>query len=415
MSIKKVVITGYGAVSPFGVGVQIMLDNLLSGNSAVVNMKNEWKNEVEDLYSWVGAPLQEDLNDKSIPRKFRKNMGKTAIMSYIAAREAIELAEISEDILKSGRMGVSFGSSTGSVASTEYFLRTQFEHQSTRKLASGVFFQIMSHTSAANIAQGFNIRGRVISPNCACSSATQGIGLGFEAIRNGQQDIMLCGGSDELHVMTNASFDIVQAASCRFNDTPKLTPRPFDKDRDGTVCADGAGCVILESEESAIARNAEILGEIIGFSTSSSGKYITHSDVDSIIKCMNHAIEDANITSENIDYINAHATGTQVGDISEAVAIEHVFGLKTVPVSSFKGHLGHTLGASGALELIACFNMINQGKIIPTKNLDKPDEKCAGLNHIKKIYDAKVELFIKNSFAFGGINTVLIGKRYNYE
>lgn len=401
-----------GAISPFGVGVTQMMEGLYAGRSAVVNMKAQWEAAVSDLNSWVGAPVQGVIDEKSIPRKYRKTMGKSAILSVLAAREALAQANLPEGILQSGRAGVSFSSSTGSVESTEKFFSEPFLNHVQRNLPSGIFFQIMSHTNAANVAQAYNIIGRVISPNSACSSSAQAIGLGFEAIQAGYQDIMLCGGADELHVMTNVSFDIVQAASFKFNDMPHKTPRPFDKDRDGTVCAEGGGCLILESEDSARARGAKILGEILGFATFSSGENMAQSDAPSIEFCIKEALKSARIHPHEIEYINAHATGTIIGDMAEAQALRAVFGEQNAPVSSFKGHFGHTLGASGALEMIASFIMLENRRMIPTKNLDETDECCRGIRHLTRIEERAANTFIKNSFAFGGINSVLVAKRY---
>ena len=414
MGLRKVVVTGFGSISPFGIGVPVLMENLEAGKSAVENMKLEWENTIEDLNSWVGAPVHTELDEKSIPRKYRKTMGRSAILATLAVKEACQDAKISEEQLGSGRAGVSFGSSTGSVDSTEKFFNESFNNKSLRQISSGMFFQIMSHTAAANIAQAFNITGRVVSANAACSSSAQAIGLGFEAIQNGTQDIMLCGGTDELHAMTTVSFDIVQAASFKYNDRPEQTPRPFDQDRDGTVCGEGAGCIILESEESAKARGAKIYGEISGFATFSSGVHIAQPDQASIEKCINFALEQASIKTTGIDYINAHATGTLVGDVSEAKAIKEVFG-DSVPVSGFKGYFGHTLGASAVLELIASFKMLEENKILPTKNLLDIDPECSGIFHVQKALSKKTKYFVKNSFAFGGINTVLIAKRNNHD
>lgn len=410
MGLRKVVVTGFGALSPFGIGVPVMMDNLNAGRSAVKNMRPDWESTIADLNSWVGAPLLADIDEKSIPRKYRKTMGRSAILATLAVREAIQQAGLEETLLGSGRCGVSFGSSTGSVDSTEKFFVESFISKSQRQIPSGMFFQIMSHTAAANVAQAFNITGRVISSNAACSSSAQAIGLGFEAIQNGKQDVVLCGGVDELHVMTNVSFDVVQAASYKYNHSPEKTPRPFDKDRDGTVCGEGAGCIVLESEESAIARGAKILGEISGFATFSSGVHIAQADKDSIETCIRAALNSADLKAGDIDYINAHATGTLVGDISEGQAIEAVFGDR-VPVSGLKGYFGHTMGASAVLEMIASFKMAEQDVLLPTKNLDNADEACNGLFHLKEKLPRKVNYFLKNSFAFGGINTVLIAKK----
>ncbi|MCC6544397.1 MAG: beta-ketoacyl-[acyl-carrier-protein] synthase family protein [Nitrospirae bacterium] len=413
MSLRKVVITGMGAISPFGIGVKPLMEGLYAGQSAVVSLKSEWEEQVKDLNCWVGAPIKESLPSKSISRQYRRTMGPTAIMSLLAANEATGEAGISETVLTSGRTGVSFSSSTGSAESLTQYFKEYFSSASLKNISSGSFFQVMSHTCAANIAHALNIKGRVISPDAACSSSTQAIGLGYEAIKYGLQDFMLCGGSDELDAIVCGSFDLLNATSCRFNDRPTETPRPFDRDRDGTVCGEGAGCIILESEESAIRRGAVILAEIIGFSTLSDGTHLAQSHSDSIVRCMENALDNSNLTPKDIDYINAHATGTIQGDISEAGAIRKVFGGRGVPVSSLKGHMGHTLGASGALELAASVRMLNDGVLIPTLNLKNPGEGCNdGVNHLMELKRVQITTFLKNSFAFGGINSILVIRRY---
>ena len=401
-----------GAVSPFGVGVPILMKNLFENKSAVKNMYDSWKNTISDMNCWVGAPLCSALNEKSIPRKYRKTMGKTAIFSYIAANEALQESNIAEDLFHSGRMGISFSSSTGSTLSTWEMIKEISDTKQKRNLTSGTFFKIMSHTSAANLALAFNVKGRVISPDCACSSSLQAIGLGYEAIKHGIQDIMICGGSDELNVITSALFDQVNAASFKYNNKPQQTPRPFDKDRDGTVCGEGAGCIIIESEESALSRGAQISGEILSFSTISSGVHISNPDDFSILNCIQNAMKYAKLKPEDISYINAHATGTVIGDLAEAVAIKNIFGNKKIPISSLKGHIGHTLGASSVIETIATVNMIRNNTIIPTLNLIEPDSKCNDLFLIREKKECEVNICIKNSFAFGGINTVLIIRGY---
>ena len=405
---RRVFITGSGSVSPFGVGVSTLLQGLKDRRSAVVDMSAEWEPLVHDLVGMVGAPCTEPLGEKRIPRKYRKTMGRAALMAYVAAAEAIEGAGLPEEIWMSGRAGVSFGSSTGSTESILEAMFEVFETGEKRNLNSGTFFRIMSHTAAANLAQCFNIRGRVIAPNCACSSASQAIGLAYEMIKEGRQQVMLCGGCDELHVTTNAIFDLIQAASFKYNDRPEETPRPFDKDRDGTVCADGAGCVILESEESARSRGARLLGEVIGFNTISSGTHIANADTESIAHCIRSALDDAGLRPADIDYVNAHATGTQIGDAGEAGALRDVFGSKAPPVSSLKGNIGHTLGASGAVELIALLDMMENDAILPIKNLEEPGEECKGLDYVTTPRSVQLNVCMKNSFAFGGINTVLI-------
>ncbi len=345
------------------------------------------------------------MNEKAIPRKFRKTMGRSAIMAYFSAKEAIDQAGLDHILFESGRVGVSFASTTGSTLSMQRGWEEFILNKVKSNLPTGLFFQIMSYTSAANIACAFNVQGRVLSPNSACSSSSQAIGFGYENIRNGYHDIMLCGGSDELHSIITASFDGVNATSFRYNDRPEASPRPFGKDRDGTAYGDGAGCLILESEESALARGAEIFGEVIGFATLSNGIHMATPNAPAIVRCMNQLLKDSSLKPEEIDYVNAHATDTLSGDIAEAQAIKQVFGVHSVAVSALKGYIGHTIGASGVLETIASIEAMNNDEILPTKNLDTPCEKCDIIRHVTTLEKQYVRTFIKNNFAFGGINT----------
>jgi 3-oxoacyl-[acyl-carrier-protein] synthase II len=413
MPVRRVVVTGLGAVSPYGLGVEAMMRGLRSGSSAVVGMGAEWSRAIPGLTCLVGAPLAERYDPKSIPRKFRRSMGPTAMMAYLAGKEALAQAKAPESLHESGRMGVCFSSTTGSAAS----LANGFEAYQSKAFPGGVssslFFQIMSHTCAANVAHAFGVRGRVVSPDAACASSAQAVGLAFEFLQNGKQDLMLCGGADELHPLVVGCFDLVQASSHHFNDTPGKTPRPFDKDRDGTVCGEGAGAVALESEESARARGADILAEILGFDTLADGGHLAEPRTESIRRCLYNALDNSGVSADRIDYVNAHGTGTIAGDAAEAEAVREVFGEGNVPVSSLKGHMGHTLGASGALELIASIEMLRRGCLIPTLNLEELSEDCKGVDHLRNgVEERPIRCFVKNSFAFGGINTVLVLKRY---
>ncbi len=411
MSLTKVVITGMGAVSPYGLGVERLMEGLRAGRCAVVNLRQQWEPLIKDLDCWLGAPLKEPLDSRQIPRTFRRSMGRVAILAYIAAREALDQSRIPPECCGSGRMGVAFASTLGSTSSLEHFFGAYFRGQA-RGLPTGTFFQCMSHTCAANLAHALGITGRVTSPNAACASSLQAIGYGFEAIQAGKQDVMLCGGAEELHALVSASFDLVHATSCHFNHTPTRTPRPFDRDRDGTVCGEGAGALVLESEESARRRGAGILGEVLGYATTADAGHLAQPRTESITACLNMGLDAAGLGPEAIDYVNAHATGTTEGDKAEAQALRRVFGENRVPVSSFKGYFGHTLGASGALELIACLNMQRRGYLIPTLNLEVPGADCGGLDHVTAVREADVERLVKNNFAFGGVNAVLVLKRY---
>lgn len=407
MNKRRVVITGTGSVSPFGVGVQCLWDNLLAGNSAVKSIPS--MRDLGGLRSSLAAVVPE-IDVKSISRKKRRFMSPMSVYSYLAALEAIEMANLSADQISNRSTGLCLASTMGSSEESQVFFRELNQSGSIENIKSTMFFKTMNHSCAANTAQTLGIRGRVIAPSAACASGTLSIGLAYEMILAGHQEIMLCGGADEHHVVVTAIFDIMHAASCNYNDDPERSPRPFDVDRDGVVCAEGAGILILEELEHARERGANILGEIVGFSILSSPESMAHPDSQTMIECMECAMGQANLNAKDIDYVNAHATATIQGDIAEAQAIGAVVG-KEVPVSSLKGHMGHTLAASGALELIVSLQMIDNDVIIPTCNLENQDPKCDGINIVFAPQGVKGGVVLKNSFALGGINSTILIRR----
>jgi 3-oxoacyl-[acyl-carrier-protein] synthase II len=261
------------------------------------------------------------------------------------------------------------------------------------------------------VAQALGVTGRILAPSAACSTSCHAVGYAAEIIGLGKQDFMLCGGADEFHPLTSGTFDIMNAASTAFNDSPSRTPRPFDRDRDGIVCGEGSGILLLESLESAEQRGATILAEITGFATNSDPGSIANPNAACITDCMQQALDDAQITPDQVDYVNAHATATEQGDIAECEAISRVFGSRT-PTSSLKGHLGHAMAASGTLELAACNEMLRQGLLIPTLNLENIDPLCANVRHLPGITRLPVATIIKNNFALGGVNSSIILRRY---
>jgi 3-oxoacyl-[acyl-carrier-protein] synthase II len=270
----------------------------------------------------------------------------------------------------------------------------------------------MSHTCAANLAAYYGIQGRVVPTIAACSSGSLAIGTGYETIQSGKQDVMLCGGAEEIHFVHAGVFDIVYAASHKYNQSPELTPRPFDRERDGLVVAEGAGTLVLEERERALARGAPILAEIEGYGLSCDGTHVTNPSPEGMGRAMRLALADASLAPSDVDYINAHGTATDVGDVAESIATAELFGMD-VPVSSTKSYMGHTLGACGAIEAAICISAIREGFIPPTRNLVDIDERCAPLDYVRgEVRQAKVERAMSNNFAFGGIDTSLIFKRY---
>jgi 3-oxoacyl-[acyl-carrier-protein] synthase II len=407
MSLKRVVITGIGVVSPFGNGVPALMKGIEEGRSAVSFMEG-W-DQYNGLQSLVAAPV-EMQGEMSIPRLKRRSMGRMSIFAAQAADEALADAGIKladEDLW---RVGCIVGSTMGSAKSINDVFETMLPDKDLSKLNSTMFFQCMSHTATVNVAQYLGLTGTIMAASAACASALHAIGIGYDLIRLGRQDILLCGGAEELHPTVTGSFDILFATSTKFNDNPHKTPRPFDRDRDGLVCGEGSGILVLEEYERAVARNATIYAEVTGFSTTASGTHVSQSNKESMVRCIKQSLQESGVKSEEVDYINAHATATLQGDQEEAEAIREIFG-PTVPVSCIKGYIGHTLGAAGAIELAAALKMMELGIIYPTLNLENVSQECQGIQHVMEPMKRQVNTVLKNAFAFGGINAALVCKK----
>lgn len=337
-------------------------------------------------------------------------MGPMAIYATLAAKEAVSDSGLEPDFLASGKVGVAIGSTTGSPLIYEALYRQFLPEESVEQVRSGMFFKIMGHCCAANVCLALGITGEQWAPTSACTSSAQALGLGYMLIRSGRQDAVLCGGADEVHPTVTMVFDVIKAAS-RSHDLPLTTPRPFDLYRDGVVCGEGGGILVLESLDSALRRKTNIYCEILGFGHVNDSKSIAVPHEDSMARTMYNALAEAGLNGDDIDYVNAHATGTVSGDIAEAVAINSIFG-KDVPVSSYKGHLGHTLGAAGALETIVLLEMLNRQEVVPTLNLERPDPACSGINLVHSVDKLSLNMVLKNSFALGGVNTAMMLQRW---
>jgi len=405
--LNRVVISGVGAVSALGNDVPSLIEGIEGGRSAVRYMEG-WDQYV-GLRSLVGAPAHLE-NEREIPRKQRRSMGRMSIFAAQAAAQVVADAGIGQEELSSGRLGCVIGSTMGGPESLNKTFEIMLPEKDLSQLTAMKFFQCVSHTAAMNVAQYLGITGCVMATSAACASSLQALGLGYDLIRMGRQDLVLCGGSEELHPTVTASFDILLATSTGYNDDPQRTPRPFDAERDGLVCGEGCGILALEEYERARSRKAKIYAEVIGYHTAGSGDHVSQSNTKSMVRCLEEALDDAHLCADDIDYINAHGTATTQGDKAEAEAIRQVFG-GGVAVSSLKGYIGHTLGASGALELIVALAMMEKGVIYPTLNLEKVDEECQGILHVMKPLRREVRAMVKNCFAFGGINAALVCKR----
>ncbi len=405
---RRVVVTGIGFRSPIGNSLQAMKDALQNKRGGI-RIMTEW-GKIDHLHTKV-AGVCDHIDEKSIPRNYRRSMGRVSIMSAIVAGEAIADSGISEDEIGSPSCGVSFGSTAGSARTMEDFLIKVFNNRSLKGLQAATYLQFMSHTCAANVAMMYHTKGPVIASCTACVSGSQGVGFGYEAIKEGRSLIMLAGGAEEMHFIDAGIFDILLATSTKYNDRPDLTPRPFDADRDGLVVGEGAACLVLEDYEHAKARGARIYSEIIGYGTNCDGSHLTNPSAEGMAGAMRIALKDAGLSAQEIGHVNAHATATLVGDTAEATATHEVFGT-SVPVSALKGFTGHTLGACGALESIETILMMNEHFMAASKNLEKPDPQLPPLNHVMgDARDTHFDVGMNNNFAFGGINTSLIFRR----
>jgi 3-oxoacyl-[acyl-carrier-protein] synthase II len=406
---RRVAVTGMAGISPLGNDWASVRERLGQYRNAVVHME-EWDN-YEGLNTRLGAPAAPFELSERFNRKTTRSMGRVSLLATRATELALEDAGLLDHpLLKSGDMGVAFGSSVGSTSAIGDFGR-MLEERSTKGLNATTYIKMMGHTAPVNVGVFFGLTGRVITTSSACTSGSQGIGYAYEAIKSGKQLAMVAGGAEELCPTEAAVFDILFATSVR-NDAPETTPRPFDVNRDGLVIGEGAGCLVLEDLEHAEARGATIYAELVGFGTNSDGRHVTQPSADTMRRAMELALQDAGLQPSDIGYINAHGTATAQGDMAESQATHEVFGSNT-PISSLKSYMGHTLGACGALEAWISIEMMREGWYAPTINLEQSDPQCAVLDYIAgtgRLIDC--DYVMSNNFAFGGINTSLIFKRY---
>ncbi|MCX8601117.1 MULTISPECIES: beta-ketoacyl-ACP synthase [unclassified Gilliamella] len=405
---KRVVITGMGGVTAFG-NDWLNVQNSLKQLQNAVRYMPEW--EIYDgLHTKLGAPIDNFIIPEHYTRKKIRSMGRVSLLSTKATEIALEKAGLLDDpILTDGETGIAFGSSTGSTQPVAEFA-TMLNEKHTNNITATTYIQMMPHTTAVNTGLFFGLKGRLITTSSACTSGSQAIGYAYEAIKYGMQTIMVAGGAEELCPSEAAVFDTLFATS-QLNDTPKLSPRPYDRDRDGLVIGEGAGALILEEYEHAKARGAKIYGEIISFKTNCDASHITQPRQETIQICMEEALKQAKLDAKQIGYISAHGTATARGDIAESNAVANIYGNQT-PISSLKSYFGHTLGACGAIEAWLSVEMMHSGWFNPTINLENVDPACGDLDYIVGSgRNLDIEYMQTNNFAFGGINTSIIIKR----
>lgn len=406
---RRVVVTGAGGISPLGNDWDSIHARLRECRNAVQRI-DAW-----DIYDGLNTKLAAPAAPFELPphynRKTTRSMGRVALMAVRAAELALQDAGLlGAPVLGSGRVGVSSGSSAGTHSAIGDFGRMLNEH-TTAGINATTYIKMMSHTAPVNIGVFFGLTGRVITTSSACTSGSMGIGAAYEVVRAGKQLAMLAGGAEQMDATASAVFDTLFATSVR-NDEPHLTPRPFDANRDGLVLGEGACTLIVEDLEHAQARGAKILAEIVGYGTNSDGAHVTQPSAETMATAMRLALDDAGLPPEAIGYVNAHGTATDHGDIAESNATTQVFGPR-MPFSSLKSYMGHTLGACGALEAWISIEMMRAGWFAPTLNLQQVDPRCGELDYITGSgRELQTEYVMSNNFAFGGINTSLIFRRW---
>ncbi|ENV17406.1 beta-ketoacyl-ACP synthase [Acinetobacter guillouiae] len=403
---KRVVVTGMSGITSLGETADEIFAQFQASKNGIRAMP-DWE-IYTDLRCKIAGPVEHFEVPKHFNRKVTRGMGRVALMSVICAEKALaDAGLIDHPILKSGDAGVAFGSSAGSVDAVKEFGKMLIDNDMSR-LNATTYIRMMSHTSAVNMTVYFGLKGLTLPTSSACTSGSMAIGQAFEAIKLGKQTLMLAGGAEELSATGSAVFDVLLATS-GMNDTPEKTPRPFDKNRDGLVIGEGAGCLVLEEYEHALARGATIYAEVIGYASNTDGEHVTRPNSEMMERCMRMALKDAAISAQEVDYINAHGTSTDQGDIAETQATARIFGKK--PISSLKSYFGHTLGACGAIEAWLSIEMLQRQQFIHTLNLDEIDPLCGDLDYIvQEPREMNAKTIMTNNFAFGGINTSIILK-----
>jgi len=403
---RRVVVTGMAGLSPIGCGWKAVRESLQGGRSGVRHM-DEW-GEIDGLQTRLGAPVGDFALPESWPRRKTRSMGRDSQLATRASELALaEAGLLGDEVLGGGRAGIAYGCTQGSPRGLEIYARQYYGKRTTSGIRGSDYLRFMSHTCVAHIAQFFGVRGRILPTTSACTSGSQGIGYAYETIRFGRQEVMIAGGAEELDGIDAAIFDILMASSTR-NEEPETNPRPYDAHRDGLVVAEGAASMVLEDLETARARGATPVAEVIGYATNCDGQHMTTPDTEGMESVMRLALEDAGLAAGDVEYVNTHGTGTELGDIAESQATWRVFG-DAVPASTLKGHMGHTLGACGALEAWITLEMAREGWVSPTLNLSDPDPRCGALDYVMGAPRALApEIVMSNNFAFGGVNTSLV-------
>ncbi|WP_210148285.1 beta-ketoacyl-[acyl-carrier-protein] synthase family protein [Chryseobacterium scophthalmum] len=403
---NRVVITGMGIYSCIGTSLEEVKESLYQGKSGIVLVDE--RKEFGFRSGLTGVVPKPDLKNL-LNRRQRVSMGEESEYAYIATLDALKQANIDQDFLDQNEVGILYGNDSVSKAVVES-IDIAREKKDTTLMGSGAIFKSMNSTVTMNLSTIFKLRGINLTISAACASGSHSLGLAYMMIKNGFQEMIVCGGAQETNKYSMASFDGLGVFSVRENEPAKAS-RPFDSERDGLIPSGGAATLIVESLESAQKRGATILGEIVGYGFSSNGGHISTPNVDGPALAMNRALKQSGLDVKDIDYINAHATSTPIGDANEAKAIHEIFGSE-VPVSSTKSMTGHECWMAGASEVIYSILMMQNDFIAPNINLENPDEDAQKINLISETKNQKIDVFLSNSFGFGGTNSALIVKKF---
>jgi 3-oxoacyl-[acyl-carrier-protein] synthase-1 len=403
---NRVVITGLGIYSSLGQSKEDVTKSLFEGRSGIIlDQARKDLGYRSGLTGFVPKPQLKGLLD----RRSRIMMPEQAEFAYMATVEALAQAGIDTGYLEQHETGIIYGNDSCAQAVIEGIDLVR-EKKDTMLVGSGSVFQVLNSTVTMNLATIYKLRGINFSISAACASGSHAIGLGYLFIKQGLQERVICGGAQEINIYSMPNFDALGTFSTR-EEAPAKASRPFDRDRDGLVPGGGAATVILESLESAQARGATILAEVLGYGFSSNGQHISNPSSEGQVRSIERSLKDAGINPTDIQYINAHATSTPAGDGSEAEAIFEVFGNKT-PVSSTKSMTGHECWMAGASEIVYSMLMMQNGFIAPNINFEHPDEHSAKINIIPATLQQSFDTFLSNSFGFGGTNSSLVIRQW---
>jgi 3-oxoacyl-[acyl-carrier-protein] synthase-1 len=405
---NRVVITGTGIYSCIGKNLDEVKDSLFQGKSGIV--LDPIRKNFGYRSGLVGLVERPNLKGQ-LDRRSRITLPEQGEYAYVATIEALKQAGIDQDFIDKHEVGVLYGNDSTAKPVIES-IDVIREKKDTMLVGSGAVFQTMNSTVTMNLATIFKLKGVNFTISAACASGSHAIGLGYHFIKSGLQEVVICGGAQEINHYSMGTFDALSAFSVHESE-PSKASRPFDRSRDGLIPSGGAATVILESLESAEKRGATILAEVVGYGFSSNGGHISNPTVDGPSRSLQMALRDAGMQSKDVDYINAHATSTPAGDANEAKAIYEVFGKDRPYVSSTKSMTGHECWMAGASEIVYSVLMMRNGFIAPNINFENPDEDSEKLNIVKSALEKDINVFLSNSFGFGGTNSSLIVRKFN--